>query len=376
MAKAKEATYEKRAAASGCEVRFHGDLDTASASEALERLRSELKSEPGPVRLDLSQIDRAEPTALALVVALSRDLEARDVRVIVEEPTGAAGRLFAAMPVDPPKPSQRAEPGSESHLEQIGKAVVGVWREVMDVLSFTGEASAAAWRSIRRPGQVAWSSVPRQMDRAGTDGFPIVVAINFLVGTTIALQGAIQLKEFGLDIYVADSVALATVRSLGPLMCAIIVAGRSGAGMAAELGTMRVNEEVDALKTLGMDPMSYLVLPRVIGLVLVVPVLTVFADIASILGGLVVGITALDLTLAAYIERTLDALSMNHVFSGIFKSAFFGLAIAVVACERGLLTRGGAEGVGRATTSAVVAIIFFLVVLEAVFTGLFHVWGI
>lgn len=371
-----DVTYERRVAPGQSDLRFCGALETGAVSAALDGLRTELSSFSGEVRLDLSAVSGAAPTAFALLRAFERELRGRGLRVAVVPPEGAAGRLYAALPDTAPKKSLRARPGSESQLEHIGRAAAGVGREVMDVLAFTGEVTAAVVRVVRRPSVLAWKSIPRQMDRAGTDGFPIVVAINFLVGTTIALQGAIQLRTFGLDVYVADSVALATVRSLGPLMCAIIVAGRSGAGIAAELGTMRVNEEVDALKTLGMDPMGFLVLPRVIGLVLVVPILTVFADIASILGGLVIGVTALDLTCASYLDRTFDVLSMKHVFSGIFKSGFFGLAIAVVACERGLLTRGGAEGVGRATTSAVVAIIFFLVVLEALFTGLFHVWDI
>jgi phospholipid/cholesterol/gamma-HCH transport system permease protein len=213
-------------------------------------------------------------------------------------------------------------------------------------------------------------------ERAGADGLPIALLLAFLVGLVMGFQGAIQLEQFGANIYVADLVAIALARELGPLMTAIIVAGRSGAAFAAELGTMRVSEEVDALTVLGLDPQRFLVFPRAIALVLVLPALTLFADAVGMLGGLVVGVLGLDLTPSAYLQETRSALDLWDVASGLLKSVVFAAAIAVIACERGLATRGGAEGVGRATTSAVVAGIFYIVVIDSLFTVAFHVLGL
>jgi phospholipid/cholesterol/gamma-HCH transport system permease protein len=185
----------------------------------------------------------------------------------------------------------------------------------------------------------------------------------------------VQLRQFGANIFVADLVALSITRELGPLMTAIIVAGRSGAAFSAELGTMKVSEEIDALRTLGLDPYLFLVFPRVIALILVMPLLTILADVVGILGGLLVALLGLDLTVNAYLLETRKALDLWDVGSGILKSLVFALNVALIACQRGLATSGGAEGVGRATTSAVVSSLFALVVLDAIFTMLFNAFG-
>jgi phospholipid/cholesterol/gamma-HCH transport system permease protein len=199
--------------------------------------------------------------------------------------------------------------------------------------------------------------------------------INFLVGLVTAFQAAIQLKQFGANIFVADLVGLSVTRELAPLMTAIIVAGRSGAAFSAELGTMRVSEEIDALRTLGLDPYQFLVFPRVVALTLVTPLLTIIADVIGIAGGVLVAMFSLDLTFQSYLAESEKALDLFDVYSGILKSAVFGLNIALIACQRGLATRGGAEGVGRSTTSAVVTSLFAIVVVDAIFTVIFHAFG-
>jgi len=188
-------------------------------------------------------------------------------------------------------------------------------------------------------------------------------------------QAAIQLKQFGANIFVADLVGLSITRELAPLMTAIIVAGRSGAAFSAELGTMRVSEEIDALRTLGFDPYQFLVFPRVVALVLVLPLLTILADLVGIAGGLLVALTSLDLTTSAYLLEVQKAVNVWDVSSGCLKTAVFGLNIALIACQRGLATQGGAEGVGRSTTSAVVSSLFAIVVVDAIFTVLFNAAG-
>jgi phospholipid/cholesterol/gamma-HCH transport system permease protein len=200
---------------------------------------------------------------------------------------------------------------------------------------------------------------------------PIVLLINFLVGAILGLQGAIQLHRFGGDHFLANLVGLSVVRELGPLMTAILVTGRSGAAYAAELGTMTVNEEVDALRTLGQDPQRFLVFPRVLTLVLVLPVLTVLGDLIGIAGGLAVAIAYLDQPAVVYLQSLQQAVGFGDVGTGLLKSFAFAFAIGLIACQRGLATRGGAVGVGRSTTSAVVVVLFTLVALDAVFTWVF-----
>ena len=214
------------------------------------------------------------------------------------------------------------------------------------------------------------------MERTGADALPIVMLMTFLMGLVTAFQAAVQLKQVGANIFVADLVGISMTRELGPLMTAVIAAGRSGAAFAAELGTMRVSEEIDALHTLELDPFRFLVFPRVLALVLVVPLLTLVANAVGILGGMVVGYLSLDLSFAAYLNETRTAIDAWDVFSGVLKASTFALAIGLIACQRGLATQGGAEGVGRSTTSAVVTILFSLIIIDSAFTMVFHVFDL
>jgi phospholipid/cholesterol/gamma-HCH transport system permease protein len=192
----------------------------------------------------------------------------------------------------------------------------------------------------------------------------------------MAFQAAAQLKRYGANIFVADLIGISVCRELGPLMTAIVVCGRSGAAFTAELGFMQVNEEIDALRTMGFGPMRYLVLPRTLALIVVVPLLALLADVAGVVGGLVVGVLNLDLTVRGYLNETAHVVTLWDISSGIIKSVVFALAIALIACQQGLATSGGAEGVGRRTTSSVVATLFTLILADAVITVLFRVAGL
>jgi phospholipid/cholesterol/gamma-HCH transport system permease protein len=192
----------------------------------------------------------------------------------------------------------------------------------------------------------------------------------------MAFQAAVQLKQFGANIFVADLIGISITRELGPLMTAIVICGRSGAAFAAELGSMRVNEEVDALRTMGFGPMRFLVMPRMFALMLVMPILTLAADLVGVLGGLVVGLFSLELTATAYFSELQKAVKLWDVYSGMLKSVSFGLAIALISCQQGLATTGGAEGVGRRTTSAVVTTLFTLILVDATFTVLLRVFDL
>jgi phospholipid/cholesterol/gamma-HCH transport system permease protein len=356
------------------EFRFAGRLSFRDLYKSWSQVRSLIESHPASVRFDLSRVETLDGGATALLLELKSEVLAKGADADI---VGAEGRVRAMLELyghHPPRPCLQSPPQRVGILDQIGREVLTMVAD-SNALDYIGEITVAAARAVRAPLSINWRDVTRLMERAGADGLPIVLLISFLVGLVTAFQAAVQLRQFGANIFVADLVALSITRELGPLMTAIIVAGRSGAAFSAELGTMKVSEEIDALRTLGLDPTLYLVFPRVIALVLVMPLLTVLADLVGILGGLLVALLGLDLTVNAYVLETHKALALWDVGSGVLKSIVFALAVSLIACQRGLATRGGAEGVGRATTSAVVTSLFALVVLDALFTMLFNAFG-
>ena len=214
-----------------------------------------------------------------------------------------------------------------------------------------------------------------QAMEVGVEAIPIVSLITFLFGLIIALQTAHELKKFGMIQLVADTVVVSILRELGPLLTAIVVIGRSGSAFAAEIGTKKVTEEVDALRTMAFDPVAFLVAPKFLAMLVMVPALTIWADLMGVLGGSIFGVVAANFTFSSYFKRTLDAIMLQDIFTGLFKSALFGMVITAVGCREGFATGAGAESVGRSTTSAVVTSIFLVVVVDLVFTSLFYVTG-
>ncbi|HVZ36250.1 MAG TPA: ABC transporter permease, partial [Polyangiaceae bacterium] len=259
-----------------------------------------------------------------------------------------------------------------SALGEIGDATIALAREAQLMLAFLGQLVLAAGGAVRTPKSANLRELPPTMERTGADAVPIVLLINFLVGLVMAFQASAQLRRFGANILVADLIGISITRELGPLMTAIVVCGRSGAAFAAELGSMRVNEEIDALRTMGLDPLRFLVLPRLLALLIVVPMLALLADVIGILGGLAVATGHLELSFEAYMHELEKAVRVWDVSSGLIKSVLFAFAIGFIACQQGLATEGGAEGVGRRTTAAVVATLFVLILIDAVFTVFFR----
>ena len=355
-------------------LRFAGELRFRQCFPSWEKV-GQLARPPGArTELDLAAVEHLDGAAAALLLDLRHELAAEGGDVEIVGPTGAVQALLELYGVHRRQPSQKLSPTRIGVLDQIGRETLASFGESR-ALDFVGDMVLAGAQAARRLRTVNWADVPRLVERAGADGLPIVLILNFLVGLVTGFQAAVQLEQFGANIFVADLVGLSVTRELAPLMTAIIVAGRSGAAFSAELGTMRVGEEIDALRTLGLDPYHFLVFPRVIALLLILPLLTILADVAGIAGGLLVALLRLDLTSAAYLLETRNAVQAWDVFSGILKTVFFGASIALIACKRGLATTGGAEGVGRATTSAVVTSLFAIVVLDAIFTLVFHAFG-
>jgi phospholipid/cholesterol/gamma-HCH transport system permease protein len=333
-------------------------------TEVLERRRR-----PARVSVDLSEVEAMDGACLALLVHLRAEYTKRHVAC---ELVGGSPELRRLLELHGRRRLRRRPPRRAINaVEQVGVSTLGILRATVHVLDFFGEFMLAAFTALRVPRTLNLRDVALTMERAGADAVPIVLLINFLTGFVMAFQSGAQLERFGANIFVADLVGLAMVRELGPLMTAIIVCGRSGASFAAELGTMKVSEEVDALRTLGILPLRYLVLPRVLGLMLVAPVLTLVADAIGIFGGVLVAALSLDVTPAAFMTELRQVMTPWDVISGLIKSVVFSGTLGIIACQRGLGTAGGAEGVGRQTTSAVVISLFSLILLDALFTVFF-----
>ncbi len=353
-----------------------GRLELAQAATLWAGLGAALaRPAPRGLEVDLAGVEVLDGAAAAMLAHAAEAARCAGGEVRF---TGAAPDVaeLLAWHARAGRPCLRPAPAGEPILTHVGRATLAIGRETREGLDFLGQAVRAATAAVRFPRTVNWRDAAAVLERAGADGVPIVVSIAFLTGMIMAFQSAMQLKQFGAEIFTADLVGISMTRELAPLMTAIIVAGRSGAAFAAELGTMRVSEEVDALRTLGLCPYRYLVFPRVAALVVAMPLLAALADLVAVAGGLFVALLTLDLTGRAYLVQTQQAIDPVDVVSGLLKAGVFGLIVALIACERGLHARGGAEGVGRATTSAVVTCLFAIVAVDAVFAVLFHVYGV
>jgi phospholipid/cholesterol/gamma-HCH transport system permease protein len=258
---------------------------------------------------------------------------------------------------------------------RLGDAALRHWMEAKYLISFTGSVFLELAYVFSSPRKLRLDDTLLCMQRTGVDALPIVGLISFLLGLIMAFMSSVQLQQFGANIYVASLVSLSMTRELGPIMTAIIVAGRSGSSFAAELGTMKISEEVDALFTMGFDPTRFLVIPKLLASLIVVPFLTLFSDLFAILGGLLVGVTMLNLTVGGYISQTIWTLTLFDVFWGFGKSAVFGILIAWIGCFRGFRVKGGAAAVGEATTSAVVSSLFLIILTDSLFSVILRYWG-
>jgi phospholipid/cholesterol/gamma-HCH transport system permease protein len=258
-------------------------------------------------------------------------------------------------------------------LARLGRHAWAGLRGAVAYFAFVGETFVALLHSIAHPSRFRWRVILHNMQSAGIDALPITGFLSFLMGLVIAYQGADQLQRFGANIFVVDLVALAMLRELSPLLTAIIVAGRSGSAYTAQIGTMKVTEEIDALRTIGVGAQEQLVLPKMLALVIVLPLLTVYTDITGVLGGMVMARTKLDITFPVFLDRLDEAIAISSYWTGISKAPVFAMIIALVGCFRGFHVTGSAESVGEQTTMSVVQSIFLVIVTDAIFSIVF-IW--
>jgi phospholipid/cholesterol/gamma-HCH transport system permease protein len=276
----------------------------------------------------------------------------------------------------PERAGARQGGAADPFLARVGKATRRYVDASADVIRFLGEVTLAFGRMLRGRARFRRADLLAIMQEVGAQALPIISLISFLVGVILAFMGAIQLTQFGAQIFVANLVGIGMAREMAAMMVGIVLAGRTGAAFAAQLGSMRVNEEIDALSTLGLSPMEFLVLPRILALVLMTPLLCVYANLMGILGGALIGVTILDLPPIAYFQQTQAAISLIDFTGGLIKSAVYGAVVAIVGCLRGLQCGRSSAAVGLATTSAVVTSIVFIILSMAILTVVYNVLGV
>ncbi|NUP14268.1 MAG: MlaE family lipid ABC transporter permease subunit [Polyangiaceae bacterium] len=358
-------------------VRASGELTMRQAATVWRQVRaaSAHPSAGGALDLDLSNVTFIDGAIAALLVAIRSELSDRGNRCRIVGATGRVARLIDLYGGFRP-PVARVEAHHSSAVGRVGIATLGAIQGLSRWVAFVGSIAAGIGGAVVRPVTANISAVVPLVERGGADGVLIVLLLNFLVGFVMGYQSAHQLQLYGANIFVADVVGISVTRELAPLMTAIIMSGRSGASYAAELGTMKVSEEIDALRTLGFDPARYLVLPRVIALALVAAPLTLCGMVVGVFGGAIVGVMSLGVGMRGYLAELQTAVFFADVFAGLTKSVAFAIAIGLIGCQQGLATMGGAAGVGRRTTSTVVICLFTIVIIDTLFTLLFRSIGL
>jgi phospholipid/cholesterol/gamma-HCH transport system permease protein len=267
---------------------------------------------------------------------------------------------------------EHVTPAKVGLLAGIGQQTWRILCEFSGMLAFIGESAIVFLRSLVQPRRIRWRPILRNLQTAGFEALPITGLLSFLMGVVIAYQGADQLQRFGANIFIADLVGLSMLRELAPLLTAIIVAGRSGSAFAAQIGTMKISEEIDALRTIGIGPQELLVQPKILALVIALPLLTVYADVAGVLGGMIMANSMLDISYSVFMDRLEDALHLSSFLTGIIKAPVFAVIIALVGCFQGFQVSGSADSVGRQTTVSVVRSIFLVIVADALFSIIFN----
>jgi phospholipid/cholesterol/gamma-HCH transport system permease protein len=326
-----------------------------------------------PVVVDAADVDYCDGAGAALLVDLLRHprtpaIEVRNLRAPYDALLAQFDPVRLEHDLDPEVPRRPV-------LEEIGRAAAQVGRDTKLQVAFIGETTAALVHAATHPHTIRWKDVWRIAERAGADALPIVALISFLLGMILAFQSAVPMKRFGAEIFVADLIGLAMLRELGPLMTAILLAGRSGAAFAAEIGTMRVNQEVDALVTMGLDPVRFLVAPRIIASLLMTPLLTLFANVIGLLGGAVT-MQTFGIPFLTFFREADAAVNLEDFLAGFVKSFVFAVLVAGIGCLRGLQTTAGASAVGEAATRAVVSGIILLVIVDGLFALTYYMLDI
>ena len=378
MAKGEGAWLETRESGDGQVLAPVGRWAIGDLFIVEKEIRAQADAATGPVIIDLSKVETLDTAGAWTIYRTVKYLEGCGITVDVvgasEDQIALIGAVRAAETEVPPDvPTGNSFVNMLAHL---GQGTVGIAKETADLIGFFGQTLVAVAQVVRHPRRLRTTSLFHHMEEVGLNAIPIVGLMSFLIGIVLAFQGASQLQRFGAEVFVVNLVAISVLREIGVLMTAIIVAGRSGSAFTAQIGSMKVNEEVDAMQTLGLAPMEFLVLPRLFALMLTLPLLAFFADIMGLMGGALMAWIALDISPATFIERLRDAIGLWSFWAGILKAPFFAFLIAMIGCYEGFQVTGSATSVGHRTTRAVVEAIFLVIIVDAAFSIFFQVIGI
>jgi phospholipid/cholesterol/gamma-HCH transport system permease protein len=359
-------------------LQLSGSWRLTRSLPAASDIEKELEGRPGlrRVAFDAAGLADWDSGLLTFLRKLDAALGETDLQVDRSGLPEGARRLLRLAAAVPERAGAGRAAAAEPFLARVGKETLDLVRGSGEVVAFLGEITIALGRLVRGKARFRRSDLMLTLQEVGAQALPIVSLISFLVGVILAFLGSVQLLQFGAQIFVAPLVAIGMARDMAAMMVGIILAGRTGAAFAAQLGTMQVNEEIDALSTFGFVPMDFLVLPRVLALVVMTPLLCLYADLMGILGGAFVGVTFLDLPSVTYFQATADGVRLIDFAGGLIKAAVYGIVVAVAGCLRGIQCGRSSAAVGQATTSAVVTSIIFIVVSMAVLTVVYNALGI
>lgn len=328
--------------------------------------------------LDLAQIEKYDSILVAFILQLKESANKKDIHFTYINASDELLKYIELLIPNQQFGDFKAEPDNsiKGMIINLGIGTKNLLSDIRDFVEFFGNLFIKIIKLPFKPLSIRWEDFPMQFFRSGVLAIPITVLIVFLIGLITGYQGAIQLKRFGADMFIADLIGISITRELSPLMVAILVAGRSGSAFAAELGSMKISDEINALTSMGYDKIEFLVLPRVLAVVLAMPFIVIICNLVGLLGGLIAALATLDVTVVSYVNRLEIALNYGDIASGLIKSLFFGFVISSIGCYKGLKVSGGADAVGRFTTSAVVAGVFMIILSDAIFTFIFQALGI
>ncbi len=328
--------------------------------------------------IDLSGVGQFDTAGAWAVVRLERRLQAAGITPQIVGASALQQDLLATLRQHMPEDDTVAvvSVSLSDRLEQLGRKTAAALREMLSMVGFLGRVVATIGGLILRPGRIRWTAIVHHMQQVGLNAVPIVSLMAFLIGVVLAFQGAAQLRQFGAEVFVVDLIAISILRELGILLTAIIVAGRSGSAFTAAIGSMKMREEIDAMRTLGLDPIEVLVAPRVIALILMLPVLGIIANFAGLLGGAIMSWIELGVSPGVFQSRLVSNTGVWHFGVGLIKAPFFALIIGIVGCFEGMQVGGDAESLGRLTSTSVVLSIFLVIAADAMFSIFFAIMGV
>ena len=355
-------------------VSFKRPLVFENAAQAWRELSALVtQKENASLVFDLSEVSKVDSAGAALLRSIQRLCDRKGVRLRIQSVQPSIKHFLSYLEHESPKKEQVAP--TDSFVSRVGAFLIEQSVEFSDFVKFCGSSLITAGRSLRRPGMFRWNESFYYFQLAGSDAMSILFLITFLLGMVMSFQAAIQLRQFGANIYVADLVSLTLTRELSPVFTAVLLAGRSGSAFAAEIGTMKIGEELDALAVMGFNLTELVTLPKVIALMMAAPLLTMWANFAGIMGAIVVSAVSLDLTPYSFMHEVYAGLTVGDIAGGMLKTEVFAILIALVGCFRGFQTGMGADSVGRQTTSAVVSGLFLIIFSDAILTVIYYSLG-